>query len=151
MDYSLFIMVSVEMLLEGKETTPAAPRRSFPPPIFSSRSLFRGLCVSAALSFAKALGGSIYSRFRSRRSFGKKDRRQRRPEGHFGGSHAVRESGHVGPPLSAFWSPFLRFLCAYVSFLPKKSDPRKVSGHLDVVWVPETSKYRKRGFLTAQG
>ena len=37
-------------------------------------------------------------------------------------------------------------------FVPsKKNDPRKVSGHLDVVWVPETSKYRKRGFLTVQG
>jgi hypothetical protein len=124
-------MVSVEMLLEGKETTPAAPRRSFPPPIFSSRSLFRGFCVSAALSFAKALGGLYIVVFRSRRSFGKKDRRQRRPEGQDGGPHAVRESGHVGPPLLAFWSPFLRFLCAYVSFLPKKMIPVK----FQVIWT----------------
>ena len=125
-------MVSVEMLLEGKETTPAAPRRSFPPPIFSSRSLFRGFCVSAALSFVKALGGCLYIVvFRSRRSFGKKDRRQQRPEGQDGGPHAVRESGHVGPPLSAFWSPFLQFLCAYVSFLPKKVTPVK----FQVIWT----------------
>ncbi len=35
--------------MEKMETTPAAPRRSFPPPICSSRSLFRCFCVSAAL------------------------------------------------------------------------------------------------------
>ena len=48
-DYSLFIMETVEKSLEKVETTPAAPRRSFPPPICNSRSLFRGFCVSAAL------------------------------------------------------------------------------------------------------
>ena len=35
-DYSLFIMESMEMSLEEVETSPAAPRRSFPPPICSS-------------------------------------------------------------------------------------------------------------------
>ena len=136
-DYSLFIMVSVEMLLEGKETTPAAPRRSFPPPIFSSRSLFRGFCVSAALSFAKALGGLYIVVFRSRRSFGKKDRRQRRPEGQDGGPHAVRNLAAWAHP---FWPSGLRF---FDSFAPtfrsfQKSDPRKISGHYDVIWSPET-------------
>ena len=32
-DYSFFIMETVEMVLEEKETTPAGLRRSFPPPI----------------------------------------------------------------------------------------------------------------------
>jgi hypothetical protein len=59
--------------------------------------------------------------------------------------------------LAAWAHPFLPSgLRFFDSFAPtfrsfQKSDPRKVSGHLDVVWVPETSKYRKRGFLTAQG
>ena len=48
-DYSLFIMETVEKSLEKMETTPAAPRRSFAPPICNSRSLFRCFCVSAAL------------------------------------------------------------------------------------------------------
>ena len=34
-DYSLFIMETVEMLMAKKETSPAALRRSFPPPICS--------------------------------------------------------------------------------------------------------------------
>ena len=35
-DYSPFIMVMMVEMLEKMETTPAAPRRSFPPPICSS-------------------------------------------------------------------------------------------------------------------
>ena len=34
-DYSLFIMETVEMSMEKVETSPAELRRSFPPPIFS--------------------------------------------------------------------------------------------------------------------
>ena len=34
-DYSLFIMETVEMSMEKKETSPAVLRRSFPPPICS--------------------------------------------------------------------------------------------------------------------
>ena len=34
-DYSLFIMETVEMSMEKKETSPAGLRRSFPPPICS--------------------------------------------------------------------------------------------------------------------
>ena len=34
-DYSLFIMDTVEMSMEKVETSPAGLRRSFPPPIFS--------------------------------------------------------------------------------------------------------------------
>jgi len=48
-DYSLFIMETVEKSMEKMETTPAAPRRSFPPPICSSWSPFRCFCVCAAL------------------------------------------------------------------------------------------------------
>ena len=61
-DYSPFIMETVEKSLEKMETTPAAPRRSFPPPICNSRSLFRGFCVSAALS-QNSSGDYFYSRF----------------------------------------------------------------------------------------
>ena len=35
-DYSPFIMKTVEKPLEKMETMPAAPRRSFTPPIYSS-------------------------------------------------------------------------------------------------------------------
>jgi hypothetical protein len=55
-DYSLFIMETVEKSMEKMETTPAAPRRSFPPPICSSRSSFSCFCDMAALVFENALG-----------------------------------------------------------------------------------------------
>lgn len=71
-----------------------------------------------------------------------KDRRQRRLEGPDGGSHVARESGRVGHPLLAHGPPFACFLRSYALLLPK-TDARKLLGHLDVVWVPETSKYRK--------
>ena len=45
-------------------------------------------------------------------------------------------------PLSAFGPPLFSILFLHALFLPK-NDPRKFSGHLDVVWVTETSKYRK--------
>ena len=57
---------------DGDHTGSAPPE--FPPPICNSRSLFRGFCVSAAILFVKALGGLYIVIFRSRRSFGKKDR-----------------------------------------------------------------------------
>ena len=40
LDYSPFIMETVEKPLEKMETLSAAPRRSFPPPICSSTSSF---------------------------------------------------------------------------------------------------------------
>ena len=55
-DYSLFMMVMVEMSMEKMETTPAAPRRSFPPPICSSRSSFSCFCDMASLVFENAVG-----------------------------------------------------------------------------------------------
>ena len=44
-DYSILIMETVEMSLGEMETTPLALRRSFPPPICRSRSLFCGFSI----------------------------------------------------------------------------------------------------------
>ena len=71
-DYSLFIMETMEKSLEKIETTPAAPRRSFPPPICNSRSLFHGFCVSAALPSERRWETIFIVIFRSRRGSGKK-------------------------------------------------------------------------------
>ena len=142
MDCSLFIMETVEMSLGEMETTPAAPRRSFLPPIYSSRSLFRGFCVSVALPSGKCQGTIFIVGFRSKGSFGKKDRRQQSHEAQIRGSHAAKESGRVGLPILAFGLPLFRFLRSYTLFLPK-TVAHKFSSHLDVFWVPETSKYRK--------
>ena len=141
-DYSLLIMETVEMSLGEMETTPAAPLRSFPPSICSSRSLFRGFCVSAAFPSGKRRGTIFIVVFRSKGSFGKKDRRQRSHEGQKGGSHTAKGSGRVGLCLWAFGPPLFCLLRSYAFFLPK-NDPLKFIGHLDVVWVPETQKYRK--------
>ena len=80
--------------------------------------------------------------FRSRRSRGRKDRRQRSHEAPEGGPHAAKESGRVGLCLLAFGHPLFLLLRSYAFFLPK-IDTLKFLGHLDVVWVPETKKYRK--------
>ena len=135
-------METMEKSLEKMETTPAAPRRSFPPPICSSRSLFRGFCVSAALLSEGRRRLFFIVGFRSRRSHGRKDRRQRSLEAPDGGSHAARFLGRVGHPLLGLGPPLVRLLRSQVFFLPK-TDARKFPGHLDVVWVPETLKYGK--------
>ena len=96
----LFIMVMMVEMLEKMETTPAAPRRSFPPPICSSRSFVSWFSVSAALSSESRRGTIFIVVFRSRRRLGKKDRWQRSHEGPDGGSHAAKESGRVDPPSS---------------------------------------------------
>ena len=55
-DYSLFIMEMVEMSMEKKETSPAALRRSFPPPICSL--LVSISCFSrVAAPLSKNIGG----------------------------------------------------------------------------------------------
>ena len=51
----------------------------------------------------------------------------------------------MGPPLLALGAPLVRFLRPQVFFLPN-IDARKFAGDLDVVWVPETLKYRNRVF-----
>ena len=122
-DYSHFIMVMMVEMLEKMETTPAAPRRSFPPPICNSRSLFRGLCFCGA-PFGRASGTIFIVGFRSRQRFRRKDRLQQSLEGQDRGSHAAKESGCVGPPLLAFGPPLFRFLRSYSLFLPKP-DARK--------------------------
>ena len=134
MDYSC-IMETVEKSLEEMETTPAAPRRSFPPPICNSRSLFRGFCVSAALPSERRRETIFIVVFRSRRRHGEKDRQHRRLEVQDSGPHTAKESGRAGPPILALRSPLVRFL--------PKTDARKFPGHSDVVWVPEISKSRK--------
>ena len=144
-DYSLFIMETVEMLLEKMETMSAAPCRSFPPPICSSSSLFWCFCVSAALSSGKRRGTIFIVGFRSRRNQGDKDRWHRSHEGENGVPHTARESGHVGPPNFLLRLPFSRIIGSYVFFLPNIG-PRKILGHLDVVWVPESQKHGKRVF-----
>ena len=111
-DYSLFIMEMVETLLGEMETTPAALRRSFPPPICRSRSLFRGFFVSVAPPSGKRQGTIFIFVFRSKGSFGKKDRRKRSHEGQVGGPHAAKESGRMGP---LFWPSGFHF---FASFAP---------------------------------
>ena len=141
-DYSPFIMVTMVEMLEKMETTPAAPRRSFHPPICSSRSSVSWFCVSAAPPSESRRGTIFIVVFRSRRRHGDENGRHRSNEGGDRCSHAARESGRVGPPKIFLGLSFVRFLGSYALFLPK-NDPRKILGHLDVVWVPETSKYRK--------
>ena len=61
-DYSLFIMETVEMSMEKKETSPAALRQSFPPPICSL--LVSVSCFSrVAALFSKNVGDSLYRSF----------------------------------------------------------------------------------------
>ena len=116
-----------------------------PPPIFfggSLLSLVSWFCVSPPPPSRKRRGTIFIVGFRSRGSFGTKDRRKRSHEGPDGVPHAAKESGRVGHPLLAFGPPLFRILFPHALFLTK-NDPRKFSGHLDVVWVPETQKYRK--------
>ena len=122
------------------------PRRQCPAGVSPSNlqlqvSVSWFLCFCGA-PFRRASGTSFIVGFRSRRSFWRKDRRQRSLEAPDGGSHAAKESGHVGPTKILLGLPFVRFLGSYALFLPK-TDARKILGHLDVVWVPETSKHGK--------
>ena len=130
-DYSPFIMETLEKSSEKMETTPAAPRRSFPPPICSSRSLFRGFCVSVALPFKRCCETIFIGVFRSRRSFWKKDRRHRSHEGQVDGSHAAKEYGRVGPPLLAFGLPL--FLLPSLPRLVPSKKPMLVN--FQVIWT----------------
>ena len=122
------------------------PRRQHSAGVFPLRSAGPGLCFMVSLFSAtssRSTSGAIFIvGFRSRRSRGRKDRRQRSHEAPEGGPHAAKESGRVGHSLLGLRAPLACFLRSQVFFLPK-IDARKFSGHLDVVWVPETSKYRK--------
>ena len=61
-DYSLFIMETVEKSLEKMETTPAAPRQSFPLQSAAPDLCF-GVSVFSAASSPKGVGDYFYSRF----------------------------------------------------------------------------------------
>ena len=73
---------------------------------------------------------------------GAKEANKRRLEAQKGGPHAARYYGRVGPPILALGPPLVCFLRSQVFFLPNIDAP-KIASHLDVVRVPETSKYRK--------
>ena len=123
------------------------PPRQRPTGVFPLQSAAPGLCFVVSVFRRRPplenVGGTIFiGGFSSRRSRGRKDRRQRSNEAPEGGPHAAKESGRVGYPLLGLGPPVVRFLHSQVFFLPK-TDARKFPGHLDVVWVPETSKYRK--------
>ena len=138
-DYSLFIMETVEISLGVMETTPAALRRSFPPPICSTSSLFR--CFGGALLW-KTSGDYFYSHFYVKRKLREERSTATEPRGPKQGVPCGQGIWPHGPrcfgPRASTSSP-----PSLIRLLPSKIDPRKFSGHLDVVWVPETQKYRK--------
>ena len=113
----------------GGDTGGIRPLRSSPAASFCL--LFRCFCVSLPPPRKTPRGTIFIVGFRSRRRHGDEDRRHRRLEAQDRGPHATKESGRVGPPLSALESPFVRFLRSYASFLPK-NDPREILGHLDI-------------------
>ena len=62
-DYSLFIMVAVLMMLERVEMQPGMAPAAFPLPIFAGSASVSWFSCFHAASFRERLGGSIYSRF----------------------------------------------------------------------------------------
>ena len=74
------------------------------------------------------------------------------------GGQRAKIGGPTQPGTVAAWGPLFcpSGLRSFTSFAPRSSsfqnnDPRKFIAHLDVVWVPETQKYRKQGFLPVEG
>ena len=122
------------------------PRWHRPAGVFPLQSVAPGLCFVISVfrrhSLLKGVGRLFLWSFLGQDEARGKDRRHRRLEAQDSGPHAAKESGRVGQPILAHGSPLVRFLRSYASFLPK-TDARKFPGHSDVVWVPETSKYRK--------
>ena len=119
-DYSLFIMETVEMSMEKKETSPAVLRRSFPPPIYSLLVSVSSFSCVVDLLCEEHRGALYIGVFRSRKSFGKKDRRKWSHEAQKRWAHAARYMGRVGHPLLAVRPPFTCFLRSEVFLLPKK-------------------------------
>ena len=73
-DYSLFIMETVEMSMEKVEISPAGLRRSFAPPIFSLPiSVFWFLSCGGRSPVEKRRGTFYIGVFRSRGCFWSKD------------------------------------------------------------------------------
>ena len=137
-DYSLFIMetveMSMEMSMEKVEASPAGLRQSFPPPIFSLLiSVFWFFSCGGSL-LKKHQGTSYIGVFRSRGCFWAKDRCKQGYEGQVGWAHASRYRGRVGPPL---WSSGLRSLTSFASRSSsfQNNDTRKFISHYDDVKV----------------
>ena len=131
-DYSLFIMETVEMSMEKKETSPAGLRRSFPLPICSllvSLSVFS--CVAAPSS--KNVGGPFILAF-----LGHEDAFGRRIDAN--GATRAQIGGPTWPLYLAAWAPLFwpSGLRLFASFAPRSSsfqnnDPLKFAAHYDVV------------------
>ena len=127
----------------GGDSGGVSPLQSSPAAAFClSVSWF---CVSPPPPSRERRGTLFIGVFRSRRSRWSKDQRQRSLEGQKSGPHAARYCGRVGHPLLGLRPPFACFLRPQVFFLPKNDAP-KFAGDLDDVWVPETLKYKTRGF-----
>ena len=140
-DYSLFIMETVEMSMEKKETSLAGLRRSFPPPIcsllvsvsgfvFLRRLLLEnvgGPCIQALLGHEDASGRRIDSNGATR------------------GAHTAPVPGRVGPSLLALRPPFVDFFRSKILSL-KNNDPPKFIAHYDVVKVLKQLKKEKGVF-----
>ena len=93
----------------------AAPRRSFPPPICNSRSLFHGFCVSEVLPSERRRETIFIVVFRSRRGSGKRlTASEARGPGQWapqGQGIWPRGSTYLGPRVSACSLPsLLRFV-----------------------------------------
>ena len=117
-DYSLFIIETVEMSMEKKETSPAGLRRSFPPPICSLLVSISGFSHVAALP-SKNVGRPLIGVFRSRGCFWTKDRCKRGHEGRNRWAHAAWYCSRVGPPILVLRPPFVDFFHSWVFLLPK--------------------------------
>ena len=74
----------------GGDSGSVSPLRSSPATAFCL--LFRDFCVSPPPPFETHRGPIFIVGFRSKGSFGKKNRRQRSHEAQFRGSHAAKES-----------------------------------------------------------
>ena len=135
-DYSLFMMEMVEMSMQKMETTPAAPHRSFPPPICSSRSIFRCFCVSAAL-VPENDGGLFLQSFLCQDDVGgEKIDDNGASRAKLVGPTRLGKEAHGPPSFGPRGSTCS--LPSPPSLVLSKNDARKFAGDLDDVWVPET-------------
>ena len=118
------------MSLEEVETSPAVPRRSFPPPICNSRSLFRGFCVSAALLSDEPRGLFLQSVLGQDEASGKK----------IDGNGATRTKlvGPTRPRNLATWAPLFwpSGLRLFASFAPTlRSFQKLMLVNYQVIWT----------------
>ena len=133
-DYSLFIMETVEMSMEKKETSLAGLRRSFPPPIFSLLISVFWFLSCGGPPLEKRRGTSYIGVFRSRDASG------RRIDAN--GATRAKLSGPTQPGTVAAWDPLVwsSGLRSLTSFAPKSSPSKimtllKFIAHHDVVKV----------------